>query len=102
MATPPGPQARRTTEYCCTAQVLPRPTVRLPEAWPAPPWPAPHCGAARLQESTLTQLELDLGFLVPRGTGQQHTYQEHHTRDTRDEDDEEDAWNRMKSMRGTG
>ena len=44
-----------------------------------------------MQESTPTQLELDLRFLVPRGTGQQHTYQEYHTRDTRDEDDEEDA-----------
>ena len=69
---------------------------------PGGAWPGLHFGAAPLQESTPTQLELDLRFLVPRGTGQQHTYQGHHTRDTRDEDDEEDAWNRMKSMRGTG
>ena len=44
-------------------------------------WPALHLGAARLQKSTPTQLKLDLRFLVPRGTGQPHTWQEQDTKD---------------------
>ena len=79
MATPPGPQARRTTEYCCTVGVLPRPTgdhISLARACLL------QRGAARLlctkswvypdSTSTPTQLELDLQFFVPRGTGAPH------------------------------
>ena len=72
MATPPGPQARRTTEYCCTAWVLPGPSGdRGPlRRGPWPFLPNPHRAPAQHTEHKHTWLSFSR-VEVPKDTGWQ-------------------------------
>ena len=77
MATPPHPQTRRTTEYCCTAwycQGPPGTPIRF--AGGHGPSSGPHAGHQPSTPNTTTPGLSFSGVAVPKNTGWQHVRQE--------------------------